>query len=48
MGYIECPDGVTMDYVNSGKFEIEVAGQRYPAKASLRPLYDPKAERVKI
>ncbi|MDH5412045.1 MAG: FAD-dependent oxidoreductase, partial [Alphaproteobacteria bacterium] len=48
MGYIECPDGVTMDFVNSGKFEIEVAGEKYSAKASLRPLYDPKAERVKI
>lgn len=48
MGYINGPDGVTMDYVKSGKFEIEVAGERFPAKASLQPLYDPKAERVKI
>jgi 4-methylaminobutanoate oxidase (formaldehyde-forming) len=48
MGYIHGPDGVTMNYVNSGKFEIEIAGERFPAKASLRPLYDPKAERVKV
>ncbi len=25
----------------------EVAGERFAARASLRPLYDPKAERVK-
>jgi len=24
-----------------------VAGIRYPATASLRPLYDPKSERIK-
>jgi 4-methylaminobutanoate oxidase (formaldehyde-forming) len=48
MGYIHGPDGVTTDYVKSGKFEIDVAGERYPAKASLRPMYDPTAERVKI
>jgi 4-methylaminobutanoate oxidase (formaldehyde-forming) len=28
-------------------YEIEVAGVRYPASASLRPLYDPKNERIK-
>jgi 4-methylaminobutanoate oxidase (formaldehyde-forming) len=28
-------------------FEIEVAGVRHPAIASLRPLYDPKNERIK-
>ena len=27
--------------------EIEVAGVRHPATASLRPLYDPKNERIK-
>ncbi len=48
MGYIHNEDGVTQDYIESGKFEIEVAGDRFPAKASLRPLYDPKAERVKV
>ena len=27
--------------------EIEIAGERYAAKASLRPLYDPNSDRVK-
>jgi 4-methylaminobutanoate oxidase (formaldehyde-forming) len=39
---------VTADYIKSGNYEIEVAGKRYPAKASLRPMYDPKLERVRI
>ena len=34
-------------WVNSGHWEVDVAGTRYPAKASLRPLYDPKNERIK-
>ena len=47
LGYVENPDGVDAEYVNSGTYEIEIAGVRYPATASLRPLYDPKSERIK-
>jgi 4-methylaminobutanoate oxidase (formaldehyde-forming) len=45
-GYVENEAGVTADQVNSGGFEILVAGERYPAKASLRPMYDSGNERV--
>ena len=38
---------VTNEYVTSGKYEIDIAGRRYSAKASLRPMYDSKLERVK-
>ena len=47
MAFVENEEGVTADYINGGKFEIEVNGVRYPAKASLRPMYDPKGLRVK-
>jgi len=47
LGYLENEDGVTADYVKSGTYEIMLAGVRYPAKASLRPMYDPKSERVR-
>ncbi|MBT5675108.1 MAG: FAD-dependent oxidoreductase [Rhodospirillaceae bacterium] len=47
LGYIEHTGGVNADYVNSGSYEIEIAGVRYAATASLRPLYDPKSERIK-
>jgi 4-methylaminobutanoate oxidase (formaldehyde-forming) len=45
-GYVEHEDGVTADLVNSGGFEIQVAGERFPAKASFRPMYDPGNDRV--
>ena len=47
LGYVENAGGVDADYVAAGRYEIEVAGVRYPAKASLRPLYDPASRRVK-
>jgi len=47
MGFVENEDGATPDFINSGSYEIDIAGERYPAKASLRPMYDPKNERVR-
>jgi 4-methylaminobutanoate oxidase (formaldehyde-forming) len=29
-------------YLNSGKWEVDIAGTRYPAIVSARPLYDRK------
>ncbi|RLC79009.1 MAG: FAD-dependent oxidoreductase [Chloroflexi bacterium] len=47
LGSIENKAGVTADFVKSGSYEIEVVNARYPARASLRPMYDPKGERVR-
>jgi 4-methylaminobutanoate oxidase (formaldehyde-forming) len=47
LGSIENKQGVTVDFVNGGEYEIAVAGERYPAEASLRPMYDPRGERVR-
>jgi 4-methylaminobutanoate oxidase (formaldehyde-forming) len=47
LGSIESEGGVTADFVKSGRYEIEVVGVRYPAKASLRPMYDPKGKRIR-
>jgi len=33
--------------IQGGRFEIDIAGSRYPARASIRPLYDPDRLRVK-
>ncbi len=47
LGHIENDRGVTAEFVKSGRFEIEVAGVRYPARASLRPMYDPAGIKVR-
>jgi len=48
MGYVSNDDGVTVDMINSDGFEIQVAGESFPAKTSLRPMYDPKGLRVRM
>ncbi|MCZ6771779.1 MAG: FAD-dependent oxidoreductase [Proteobacteria bacterium] len=47
MGYVNHPDGVTKDLVESGDWIIEIACERHPADASLRAFFDPTGERVK-
>ena len=42
MGYITGDEVITPDYINAGNYELEVAGVRFPAKASLKPFYDPR------
>ncbi|MGI9520322.1 MAG: GcvT family protein [Hyphomicrobiaceae bacterium] len=46
MGYVPCKDQTVADLMSSS-YEIEVAGIRIKACASLRPMYDPKAQRVR-
>ncbi|MDP3984505.1 MAG: aminomethyltransferase family protein, partial [Acidimicrobiia bacterium] len=47
-GYVECEDGVTSEFVREGTYEIQVATEMIPARASLRPMYDPRSERVRM
>jgi 4-methylaminobutanoate oxidase (formaldehyde-forming) len=35
MGFVENEEGATTDFINSGTYEIDIAGVRYSAKASL-------------
>jgi len=48
MGYVSHEDGVSRDLLESSIFEIEVAGEKHRARASLRAFYDPKSERVRM
>jgi 4-methylaminobutanoate oxidase (formaldehyde-forming) len=48
LSIIEDDEPITEAYLKQGKFEIEVNNMKYSAKASLRPMYDPRGERVKI
>jgi 4-methylaminobutanoate oxidase (formaldehyde-forming) len=47
MGYVPCPGESEADVLASS-YEIEIAGERFAAEASLKPMYDPKAERVRM
>lgn len=46
LGYVPC-EGQSVDEVLDSTYEIEIAGQRHACDVSLRPMYDPKSERVK-
>jgi 4-methylaminobutanoate oxidase (formaldehyde-forming) len=35
-------------WIEKGTWEVDIAGKKHPAQASLAPLYDPKSERVKM
>ncbi len=47
MGYVTAEDGVDATWLAAEKLEVEVAWQRYSARAQLAPWFDPKGERVK-
>ena len=47
LGYVSGAEGCSDAYVASGRFEIQLAQRRVPARASLVPLYDPRNKRVR-
>jgi len=38
---------VTAEWIGAGRYEVEVAAERTPARVSLRPFYDPTGARVR-
>jgi 4-methylaminobutanoate oxidase (formaldehyde-forming) len=44
---IELEEHVTDDFIDSGSWELDIVGARYPATVSRTPLYDPERERIK-
>src|SRR5690606_19195845 len=46
MGYLPCK-GESAEALMSSRYEIEIAGRRVAAEASLRPMYDPDGARVR-
>lgn len=47
LGYVPCAGEKAADVLASS-YEIDVMGTRVKAEASLKPMYDPKSERVKV
>jgi 4-methylaminobutanoate oxidase (formaldehyde-forming) len=46
MGYVNNSAGVNSDFIKSGRFEINVSGERFPAGTYLRAPYDPERKRI--
>ena len=34
--------GVSKDWIETGGFEVQIAGKRYPITVQLAPFYDPR------
>ena len=47
LGYVPCEGEKAVDVLAS-TYEIDVCGVKVKAEASLKPMYDPKSERVKV
>ncbi|MCR9135362.1 MAG: FAD-dependent oxidoreductase [Alphaproteobacteria bacterium] len=48
LGYVPVRQGESLAEMLASNYEIEVAGQRVSAKASLKPLYDPQSEKIRM
>jgi sarcosine dehydrogenase len=47
-GYVRFAEGVTSDYLLSGRYELVIANEAKPARISLEPFVDPSNMRVKL
>ena len=47
LGYVPCKDETVSDILASN-YKIDVAGSKIKADVAIKPIYDPKSERVKI
>lgn len=48
LGYVPIEAGESSEQILNSSWEIEIAGTRVSAEASIRPMYDPKSERVRM
>jgi 4-methylaminobutanoate oxidase (formaldehyde-forming) len=47
LAMVEAGAPIDAAWLNDGRWEVDIAGRLYPAVVSLRPLYDPRMERIK-
>ncbi len=48
LAMIEADEPVTRESIEDGVWEVEIVNRNYPATISIRPLYDPTSERVRM
>jgi 4-methylaminobutanoate oxidase (formaldehyde-forming) len=47
LAMVAADEAIDQAWLDAGRWEVDIAGTRYPAVTSLRPLYDPGMQRVK-
>ena len=47
MGYVDMPDGADKTWFEEAAYKIELGGEQFSAKASVRAFYDPTNERIR-
>jgi len=47
MGYVTHPAGIDAAFVSTGRWDLEIATERFAATAHLEPPYDPRSTRVR-
>ncbi len=47
LAMLEAGEPVTPAWLREGRWEVDIAGKRYPAQISLKPLYDPEMQRIR-
>ncbi len=48
LAMVEGGEVVSAEYLNQGQWEVEIAGNKYPAVVSLKPMYDPEMKKIKV
>lgn len=41
-------EAIDQTWIDRGSWEVDIGGKRYPAVASIRPMYDPDMTRIKV
>ena len=47
LAFVSVDERVTRDWLEAGSWEVDIAGERYAAEVSLRPMYDATSARVR-
>jgi heterotetrameric sarcosine oxidase gamma subunit len=48
LAMIEAGEPIDAAWLRGGRWEVDIAGRRYPAEVSLRPFYDPEMKRIRM
>jgi 4-methylaminobutanoate oxidase (formaldehyde-forming) len=47
LAMVDAGEPVTQAWLDDGSWEVDIAGMRHAAVASLRPMYDPENSRIR-